>query len=1084
MSNRPRDSALGTLDGLAVDYPQLGGGGVGDSWPDPTGARTWERYGRHLRELYNHAGRPSYRNVERRSKRAGHPISKGSAQSLATMTVRRERRTVLGFLYGCGLPANRHAAWLAAWDAVNSPESPALPIAPGDPVKAVEAAVRQALVDAAVSFGASPALVASYPITLGDVVGYALIAQAELNNTEVDALLTFLGSADFRHLVPQIAVLWSPTSYVEGMSAALRDQLIHGMRHATGIRVVRLERVADGLLTALGDPAVRGIFDSVPRSVVVPDLARVTATANARLLASATDLGAFRDVASRLRSLVALMHAEIRLPHTGQNRSVPWASLYVPPALTVEAKVKDPGDQDFWLPARHTVILGDPGAGKSSLATKLAYDVATSTDDGRRDLVPFMVVLRDLSAALNEGERSLVEHLVSVCRVPYHVTTGAAAVEYLLLNGRALIILDGLDELADVGLRARVVRQIEGFVAAFPATPVVVTSRRIGYFDAPLSPSVFTTYLIEGFTAEQVRSYASRWFALDDGSPPHDRETLATTFLNESASIDDLRSNPLLLSLLCAMYAAEHFIPTNRAQVYERCALLIFERWDRMRQVVRPQKFEGEVRTAVQRLAWRLLSGGGPTEMPRPQILRLLVHHLLAKGYDEDEAAPMAEEFLDFCAGRAWVLEELGMAGPEPVYGFAHRTFLEFFAAEFLVRNHSTPEQVWAQLTDRVGEASWEMVGQVAVQLLERNLDRGADRLVSAALEMVRDPGVATADAILRFVTRVFNHAELSPPVVTRAVNIALDRVLTLGLTDRIVDCSAAKKAATVNVVDTPLQTMMVRSLDTNLRSVRRALVDRLAAETAADLDSALLLTEHLDHELYSHSEVGSEVVRRSAEAFERWNERQPWRILSERGSDPAVLADVLERFGPEPLYLQQLVLGVGHPPAWTAPFCVAGPTLPGVERLGALLIDRTRPWLPWPAAPPAGQLLFNPTGALWQPDGSALATVALLALPYLESDARIFRSAPHGRELLLALADTRATTIVAAQARAQRESATVAGVSPNDLSDAIDFEVRANRAASEAADQCQASLDDAGVRAAARLFLESWARNEIRVTG
>ncbi|MFE0530436.1 NACHT domain-containing protein [Micromonospora parva] len=1054
-----------------------------DSWPDPTGARTWEQYGRHLQELYSHAGRPSYRDVERRSKRAGHPISKGSAQGLATTTVRRERRTVEGFLHGCGLPANRHAAWLGAWDAVNSPDSPALPIAAGDPVKAVELAVRQALVNAAVSFGASPALVASYRMTLGDVVGYALIAHAELTNTEEDALLTFLGSADFRHLVPQIAMLWSPTSYVEGLSVALRDQLIHGLRHATGIRVLRLEKVADGLLTALREPVVRGIFDSAPRSVVVPDLARVTATANARLLASATDLGAFRDAASRLRSGVALLHAEIRLPHTGQNRSVPWASLYVPPTLAVDGQVDELGGQNFWLPARHTVILGDPGAGKSSLATKLAYDVATSTDDGRRDLVPFMVVLRDLSAAFNEGERSLVEHLVAVCRVPYQVTTETDTIEYLLLNGRALIILDGLDELADVGLRARVVQQIEGFVAAFPATPVVVTSRRIGYFDAPLPRSVFTTYRIEGFSSEQVRSYASRWFALDEGSPQHDRKTLETTFLDESTSIDDLRSNPLLLSLLCAMYAAEHFIPTNRAQVYERCALMIFERWDRMRQMVRPRKFAGEVRTAVQRLAWGLLTGGGPTEMPRPQILRLLVHHLLGKGYDEDEAAPMAEEFLDFCAGRAWVLEELGMAGPEPVYGFAHRTFLEFFAAEFLVRNHPTPEQVWAQLTERVGEASWEVVGQIAVQLLERNLDGGADRLVSVALDTMCDPGDTTADAILGFVTRVFNHAELSPPVVTRAVNIALDRMMALGLNDRIVDCSAAEKAATANVVDTPLQTMTGRSLDTNLRSARRALTDRLAAETAADIDSALLLTEQLNHRLYSHSEVGSEVVRRSAEAFQRWNERQPWRILGERGGDPAVLADVLERFGPEPLYLQQLVLGVGQPPAWTVPFCVTGPTLPGVERLGRLLIDRTRPWLPWPTEPPAGQLLFIPTGTLWQPDGSALATVALFALPYLESDARLFRSAPHCRELLSALADARGTAIVAAQARIQREFAAVTGVPPDDLSEAIEFEVQANKAASAAIIQCQASLDDAGVRSAARLLLESWARNEIRVT-
>ncbi|MFD6608635.1 NACHT domain-containing protein [Micromonospora chalcea] len=994
-----------------------------------------------------------------------------------------------GFLYGCGLPEAEHAVWLNVWDALKTPRNPVTPIVSEDPVAAIEAAVRQAVVDAAVGLGCPPAWASGSPRRLGDVVGYAQIARVALNIDEVESIVTYFASPDFRQLLTQIALLWSPTLQLqgEGLSSALRDQLLHGLRHATGLlasgsQVARLERVAEGLLTVLNEPAVRAVFDLAPRSSVVHDLARATATANAHLLASAHRLRAFHDFGNRMRARVAAVHAEIRLPHTGQNRSVGWNDLHVPPELAMETLTEFAwDDHELWRPARHTVILGDPGAGKSTFAAKLAYDVATSADDDRRSLVPFLVVLRDLSIALAHGDRSIVDHLLAVCRAPYHVTASIEAIEYVLLNGRALIILDGLDELADVGLRARVVRLIEGFVAAYPATPVVVTSRRIGYLETPLPQSVFFTFVIAGFTPEKVKAYAVRWFALDDGSPQHTRKALAASFLRESGSIDDLRRNPLLLSLLCAMYAAEHFIPANRAQIYERCALMIFERWDRMRQLAGPRQFQGEVRTAVQRLAWQLLTGGGSTEMPKPLMLRLLVRHLVGKGYEEDEAEPMAEGFLEFCAGRAWVLEAMGTAGTEPVYGFAHRTFLEFFAAEFLVRNHPVPAQVWAELSPRVSDASWEVVGQLALQLLERNIIGGADQLVVAALDAIPDAEPPRRGAIAAFVGRALQHEELSPPVVTRIVNVTVDEVLSLPVAERIVAWSAADRASEAKIADTPLQNMLERSLETNLRSVRRALVDRLAAETAADNEAALLLTERLVDWPHPASEVRAEVCRHSREAFERWRERVPWNKLDNRGHDPAALVEILDRFGAEALYRQHLILGVGRPPGWTGPFRMNGRSPSAIDRLGVSLMNCARPWVPWTAAPVASQLMFLPVAPEWVPDGPGLATLAILALPYLEYDSRLFRLAPHGRDLIEALDAARRATILA-QKVVNEEVNPFSGLD----SEREEAERRREQlvdAARSAVAACEELLREARISDTCRQFLGRWIRNEFRLT-
>src|SRR5207249_8752886 len=123
------------------------------------------------------------------------------------------------------------------------------------------------------------------------------------------------------------------------------------------------------------------------------------------------------------------------------------------------------------------VILGDPGAGKSTLAEKLAYDLAADPDG---TVVPLLVVLRHFSAALQAGERTMAEHLVAVGKDPYNVGLTADTLEYLLMNGQAVVILDGLDELTDIGLRRRVTDLIKGFVLLHPLVPVVATSRRVG----------------------------------------------------------------------------------------------------------------------------------------------------------------------------------------------------------------------------------------------------------------------------------------------------------------------------------------------------------------------------------------------------------------------------------------------------------------------------------------------------------------------------------------------------------------------------------------------------------------------------
>ncbi|GGU77720.1 NACHT domain-containing protein [Lentzea flava] len=610
-------------------------------------------------------------------------------------------------------------------------------------------------------------------------------------------LLSYLESPDFAEVARQV-VLWRAMrgSLDAGLSADLREQIVQGLRlsGASADPKAVLEALASP------EPLRTGDLDT-PTAVGVAHLASAVKN-NTLVLRRAPSLADFHSYAAQLRSRIAAMHGEMRLPHIGVSRSVPYDELYVRPTLSPDIAVSS-----LTAPGRRTVLLGDPGAGKSTLAGKLTHDIALDAEER----VPFLLVLRDFTASFREGGRELLKYFEHICNDPYNLPPPRDAVEYLLRNGRAVVVLDGLDELVQPELRRRVVRLVEGFAHQYPLTPIVVTARKVGYLEAPLSESLFTVGTVDDFNPGQVADYAARWFALDAATPAHQRARLADAFLSESTEIEELRRNPLLLALLCAMYSSEHYLPRNLAQVYERCAVMLFDRWDSMRGIALPVQFQGRLRAAVQHLAWYLFDGPEPgAALPRSRIVRLLTNYLVTKSFDPDEAEGAAERFTEFCTGRAWILTDVGATASEPLFGFTHRTFMEYFAAEHLVRKHTTSTALWNALRSHVSEGAWDVVSRVALQLHDRNVDDGADEVLALAIR----------DNRLEFAARCLSHLTPRPEIVRGITMLALRRAAAIPLDERIFYRPE---------VDDPLFLCLLERLPANSATIHRALAEDAA---------------------------------------------------------------------------------------------------------------------------------------------------------------------------------------------------------------------------------------------------------------
>jgi hypothetical protein len=474
------------------------------------------------------------------------------------------------------------------------------------------------------------------------------------------------------------------------------------------------------------------------------------------------------DFVVRYRRHVREQHGKLEPPDFDRRRRVPLADIYVPTRITktlynerTVAQHSDPESLAVWQLATEldrTVLLGDPGGGKTTAATVLMHHFASSAADGR---VPFLVTLRDY-AAKDPPVRSIVGHIEHTLDSFYQSPGPPGLVDLLLLTGRAVVIFDGLDELIDTTRRADVSARVEHFCTEYPLTPVLVTSRATGYDQARLDDRQFTCYRLEGFSDEQVAEFVRKWFAQDADAQPAEAES----FLAESETIPDLCANPLMLALLCILYRGAGSLPRNRAEIYEQCATLLFRRWDARRHIDHHLRAGHQLEPALRHLAWWLFTRENTqSAVAERDLVGETTKFLHGRGFEsEDDARDAAREFVEFCRGRMWVLTDTGTtASGEKLYAFTHRTFLEYFAAAHLAYASDTPEQLAGTLAPRVAVADWTTMGELTVQIKDRTSEGGAQRVFDAMFETTSSWNPRARINVLVFLARCLRSVHPPP---------------------------------------------------------------------------------------------------------------------------------------------------------------------------------------------------------------------------------------------------------------------------------------------------------------------------------
>jgi hypothetical protein len=342
---------------------------------------------------------------------------------------------------------------------------------------------------------------------------------------------------------------------------------------------------------------------------------------------------------------------------------------------------------------KHLVILGQPGAGKTTLMKHWCQSIILD-GDFYPDLIkiPLLIRLKDLNdiSGKSDNKNIIINSLMAalglklakkkeedlVPEEEYSRAKEALLISFLS-KLKPLIILDGFDEATSEKLRKSIIADFSTLSLNLNDAIVVMTCRSSDY-----NYNIENTTVLEicPLDDSQIKNFAIKW--LEDSNK-------ATDFLKslKESPFYDTAIRPLTISHLCAIYERIGKIPDKPKTVYKKIVNLLLEEWDEQRGVKRlsaygnfevDRKFEFLCRISFE------ITGKYNSSTFNERILKEVFKEVCGDfSLEKNEAENVVKEIESHTG--------LILQSSYKQYEFAHKSLHEYLCAEHLVKLPSIP---------------------------------------------------------------------------------------------------------------------------------------------------------------------------------------------------------------------------------------------------------------------------------------------------------------------------------------------------------------------------------------------------------
>ncbi len=388
---------------------------------------------------------------------------------------------------------------------------------------------------------------------------------------------------------------------------------------------------------------------------------------------------------------------------------------------------------------KRIAIIGAPGSGKTTLLTDLTLTYAQNRHRRQNKkapkLIPILIYLRDVRDLITQKEENSSKYSVNE-----NVNLVTAIVqqksiqklkprenwfEELLQQNKCLVMLDGLDEVADDEQRKAVSQWVNQQINNYRKANFILTSRPFGYKIAPVE-NVTTILDVQPFNLTQMDKFIHNWYlqreimsriGKDDQGVRDKANNQAEDLIDRIKNNPNLASlalNPLLLTMIATVHCYRGALPGRRVELYGEICDVLLGRRDEAKGIninLTPE----QQKAVLQVLAFRLME-----KETREFTLELGCELIENELKNVAGSALKTSDFIKNIEKRSGLLIER----ENNLYEFAHKSFQEYLTAVEIKESNQE-----AILSSHLNNSWWEET----IRLYAAQTD--ATNLIQAALK-------------------------------------------------------------------------------------------------------------------------------------------------------------------------------------------------------------------------------------------------------------------------------------------------------------------------------------------------------------
>lgn len=362
------------------------------------------------------------------------------------------------------------------------------------------------------------------------------------------------------------------------------------------------------------------------------------------------------------------------------------------------------------------IVLGKPGAGKTTFLKYLAISCIEEESNQQSSDANYLRQFVPLSISLKDFTNDFAEASTTVDLLSYIVDRfklNPNEIELILKQGRALVLLDGLDEVRETE-RSQIIYQVERFLEDWGSynNKFVITCRINATW---YKFEQFTEVEIADFGDLQIQEFVKKWFeSLGECNGECDRAKIfLKTLRNEQyKSIKELARTPLLLTLLCIVFNNSLCFPTKHSHLYYKAIEILLETWDATRNIERDESYKRlsiqDKENLLNQIAYATFTTNNyifARQTVENEITKYIRRLPSVEGNSQvDERAVLSS---------IEVQHGLLVKRADLFYSFSHLTFHEYFTAKYIVNScgsQSSNRLVLVELMQHITNPTWKEV--------------------------------------------------------------------------------------------------------------------------------------------------------------------------------------------------------------------------------------------------------------------------------------------------------------------------------------------------------------------------------------